>query len=440
LRSDLAPHKVGIMGIRLRARTGAAGFLSALVLLAVSPTPASATFPGADGKIFYTSDAGGHLDIWSMDPGGANQTNLTDSTVWDERPAVSPDGQTVAYASHVNPNDVGIYLMSSDGSSKRPLIDDPEVLETDPAFTPDGDNVLFTGSSTGTKPEIYTVPLAGGSPVDLTDNSEEDREPDACATDGKVAFVSSRTGDNDIYVMESNGMNQTDLTQVSGSQEIEPSWSPDCSHIAYISSQDAGNFEVYVMDSNGANQTRITSTSAFEREPTWSPDGSLIAYASGSDVVTQAPTAGAPTTPIAVGPVGAELAQPSWASIPSSGPGGGGGTGGGGGPGGAGIAGGSGGGGGNATSRPQTKISAVHVHGRTAIVIFSGALPGAGQPPISTSGLSFKCKLDRGKFKPCTSPKEYRRLNPGRHKVQIEATDRSGITDPTPAKKVFKIR
>jgi hypothetical protein len=81
------------------------------------------------------------------------------------------------------------------------------------------------------------------------------------------------------------------------------------------------------MEANGGNQTRITSTSAFEREPAWSPDGTLIAYASGENVVIQAPSSGAPTTPIDVGPVGAEGAQPTWAPVPGSTSGGGGGGG-----------------------------------------------------------------------------------------------------------------
>ncbi|HEY7256152.1 MAG TPA: hypothetical protein VH476_05660, partial [Solirubrobacterales bacterium] len=349
------------------------------------------------------------------DPGGASKTNLIQSTAWDERSAASPDGKTVAYASHVNLNDVGIYLMNADGSNEHMLIDDPEVIETDPAFTPDGGAVLFSGEPTISNPDVYRVAVGGGTPVDLTNNGAIDRNPDACATNGKIAFVSSRTGDNDIYVMDANGANQTDLTEVSGSQEIEPSWSPDCSHIAYISSQNAGNYEVYVMEANGGSQTRITSTAAFEREPTWSPDGSLLAYASGPDVVTQAPSPGAATNPIDVGPVGAELAQPSWAPVPGSGPGG------------------SGGGGGagplSGATHPETRIRAVHVHGRTAIVIFSA----------SGGGVSFRCKLDKGRFRPCASPKKYRHLKLGRHAVQIEAIDRTGIADPTPAKRKFRI-
>ena len=51
----------------------------------------------------------------------------------------------------------------------------------------------------------------------------------------------------------------------------------------------------------------------------------------------------------------------------------------------------------------------------------------------SEPGSSFKCKLDRKAFAPCTSPKTYRRLKPGRHKVAIQATDAVGNVETTPA-------
>jgi Tol biopolymer transport system component len=111
--------------------------------------------------------------------------------------------------------------MNANGSNQHTLIDDPELIETDPAFTPDGANVIFTGASTVSKPDVHAVPVTGGTPIDLTNNAEEDKDPDACATNGKVAFVSARTGDNDIWVMDPNGSNQTDLTEVSASQEFE---------------------------------------------------------------------------------------------------------------------------------------------------------------------------------------------------------------------------
>jgi hypothetical protein len=77
---------------------------------------------------------------------------------------------------------------------------------------------------------------------------------------------------------------------------------------------------------------------------------------------------------------------------------------------------------------PNTKLTGAKInrHKRSATFKFSG-------------GTSFKCKLDRGKWSSCHSPKTYKRLKRGKHTFEVEAVDGGGRTDPTPAKKKFKI-
>ncbi|HEX7244188.1 MAG TPA: hypothetical protein VF245_01315 [Solirubrobacterales bacterium] len=54
------------------------------------------------------------------------------------------------------------------------------------------------------------------------------------------------------------------------------------------------------------------------------------------------------------------------------------------------------------------------------------------------SGSTFECKLDKGKFKPCKSPKTYKKLKPGKHAFKVRAK-KGGVTDPTPAVRKFKV-
>ena len=54
-------------------------------------------------------------------------------------------------------------------------------------------------------------------------------------------------------------------------------------------------------------------------------------------------------------------------------------------------------------------------------------------------GSTFECKLDRGKFKSCKSPKKVRNLDQGTHTFRVRATDDSGNTDRTPATREFEI-
>jgi hypothetical protein len=54
------------------------------------------------------------------------------------------------------------------------------------------------------------------------------------------------------------------------------------------------------------------------------------------------------------------------------------------------------------------------------------------------AGSTFECKLDREKFKACSSPRKFK-VKPGKHKFQVRAIDSSGNVDPTPAKDRFKV-
>ena len=97
-------------------------------------------------------------------------------------------------------------------------------------------------------------------------------------TNGKIAFSSERDGNGEIYVMDADGSNPTNLTN-NGATDGGPAWSPDGGKIAFTSERD-GNYEIYVMDADGSNPTNLTNNSAWDSEPAWSPDGSKIAFES----------------------------------------------------------------------------------------------------------------------------------------------------------------
>ena len=90
------------------------------------------------------------------------------------------------------------------------------------------------------------------------------------------------------------------------------------------------------------------------------------------------------------------------------------------------------GGGGGDTSPPETTITKSpdkKSKKATAKFAFKSSEPGS----------SFECKLDKKAFKKCDSPQRYKRLDPGKHRFQVRATDPAGNPDPTPAKYSFKV-
>lgn len=52
---------------------------------------------------------------------------------------------------------------------------------------------------------------------------------------------------------------------------------------------------------------------------------------------------------------------------------------------------------------------------------------------------TFECKLDKGRFKACRSPRRLRGLDPGRHRLRVRAVDGVGKRDPSPAVVRFRV-
>ena len=110
----------------------------------------------------------------------------------------------------------------------------------------------------------------------LTNWRPDDNEEPVWSPDGtKIAFVSYRYGDGEIYVMNADGSNLTRLTNYAS---YDPVWSPDGTKIAFRKYDTRGSSigKIYVMNADGSNQTRLTKYLCFNAA--WSPDGTKIAF------------------------------------------------------------------------------------------------------------------------------------------------------------------
>ncbi len=97
----------------------------------------------------------------------------------------------------------------------------------------------------------------------------------------EIAFVSSRTGRGDIYLLELNGEN---IRQLSASSEVDlfPEWAPDGRTIVYVSGDSLNHDLVAIRRSGDSNSWqspyKVTDWTHDDLRPTISPDGRLIAF------------------------------------------------------------------------------------------------------------------------------------------------------------------
>ena len=88
---------------------------------------------------------------------------------------------------------------------------------------------------------------------------------------------------------------------------------------------------------------------------------------------------------------------------------------------------------------PRRHHGAQDVAPRSARVNQAEAARRRSRSPPASRGSTFPASSTRRKFKPCTSPKTYKKLKPGKHVFRVKARDRAGNVDATPAVKRFKI-
>jgi hypothetical protein len=130
------------------------------------------------------------------------------------------------------------------------------------------------------------------------------------ALDSRLAFVSDRDGNPQIFVMDEKG-EVIQLTRHAASDD-DPSWSPDKTRIAFASNRD-GDWEIYWMNADGTGLTRVTHNPARDVEPAWSPDGTYIAFTSDRAGKREIYIAGpSRVTRVTHAPGNAESWEPAW--------------------------------------------------------------------------------------------------------------------------------
>lgn len=178
------------------------------------------------------------------------------------------------------------------------------------AWTPDGEQILFvqdgttlagvpagggpiieyvTGADTGTKSdpamnhdstrlayasdadspgltEIYVYDLETGTVERVTDDTGSSYSP-AWSPDGQIAFISDRSGDGDVYLIDADGVIRLVTFDDRGAEDRSPSWSRDSRWLAFSSNRDGDTFQIYLTTAQGTPIEAVTASDRNELAP-----------------------------------------------------------------------------------------------------------------------------------------------------------------------------
>ena len=138
--------------------------------------------------------------------------------------------------------------------------------------------------------DVFAMPSFGLPQVQLTEVRADDAQS-AWSPDGRrIAFKSRRNGNNELFVMNADGSDETRLTNSFRVSEGQPFWSPDGTRLLYRKTpdnpivQDADIWQIDV-DPGNPNPRPVLERPGDERYPSYSPDGAMIVFRGDQDLV-----------------------------------------------------------------------------------------------------------------------------------------------------------
>ena len=130
--------------------------------------------------------------------------------------------------------------------------------------------------------ELFEIPLSGTSQpkrVSGLSSTLDEHTPHYSPDGERLAFASTRSGTEEIWIANSDGTNPLKMTSMGGPQCSNPQWSPDGERIVFNSRRE-GTADLYLLQPDTGEVHRITHDPSEEIEPRWSRDGQWIYFGS----------------------------------------------------------------------------------------------------------------------------------------------------------------
>jgi Tol biopolymer transport system component/DNA-binding winged helix-turn-helix (wHTH) protein len=211
-------------------------------------------------------------------------THPSASILGDTSPAFSPDGRWLAFVRNVTDGVGDLYrVLANGGEPTRLTFDNRDTMGLD--WEGDGQRIVFSSSRGGIY-SLWRVTASGGEPTWLAGGGTKMKHPSTARTRNAVVFENWIYEVNLWRVPVRPGLSTPDsrpspslrLTEANDVWNFEPSVSPEGEHVAFVSTR-SGTPEIWVLSRGGADTRKLTAFGGARVEtPRWSPDGKRLVF------------------------------------------------------------------------------------------------------------------------------------------------------------------